>query len=440
MARGNGVVADGLSDRAADLNAAGAHGQAEAACRRALALVDRHWAALANLAVSLHRQGRHWEAVPAYLDALRACPTNVDACTNLGVALNEMGAMEASLQAHDAAASLAPRDAQVIANRAMALLMAGRLEEGFAAFEARWELPQPGIPDGLSAVRWQGEALGGRLLFVWDEGGFGDTLQFIRYVRLLLAQGARVALRVQAPLLRLVAQSLPGLEALVSHANPTPAHDLHCPMISLAQAFATSLATVPGETPYLAVDRLQALHWRRVLAPLPGPRVGIVWRGAARPGMVEAQAMDARRSLPLAQLAPILAVPGIDFISLQLGGEAEIAACGETRLLNPMRGMRDFADTASLVAGLDLVISVDSAVAHLAGGLGRPVWVISRFDACWRWLAGRADTPWYPGMRVYRPDAPMAWDKLVERIAEDLAAWRRAWGGSTTRFGAIRMT
>lgn len=420
------ALANRLSDRAAELNALGAHARAEALCRRALALAPGHWAALANLGVALHRQGQHQAALPAYLAAIRACPSNADACTNLGVALNEMGAMELALQAHDAALTLAPDDAQIRANRAMALLMAGRLEDGFAAFEARWDLPQPGIPSGLTGPRWQGEALAGRVLFVWDEGGFGDTLHFVRYVRLLVETGACVALRVQAPLQRLIRQSLPGLAALVSHDDPTPGHDLHCPMISLAHAFGTSLATVPAQIPYVTAPAETADQWHAWLAALPGPpiKVGVVWAGAARPQMIEAQAMNARRSLQLSQLAPVLAVPGIQFISLQLGGACDIAALENTSLLNPMNAMADFADTAALVAGLDLVISVDTAMAHLAGALGKPVWLLSRYDACWRWIAWRSDTPWYPAMKVYRQTAPGDWTTLIATLAADLTHWR----------------
>ena len=188
--------ADFLADAAAGMNEAGEYARAELTCRDALDVVPEHWAALANLATALHRQGLHAEAVSAYVRACRANPGNAAAFSNLGVALNEMQAMELSLQAHDEALRLKPDDPQIRANRAMALLMAGRLAEGFAEFEIRWSLESKGAVDG---PRWRGEPLEGRRLLVWDEGGFGDTLQFVRYVRLLADAGIHPMLRVQAP-------------------------------------------------------------------------------------------------------------------------------------------------------------------------------------------------------------------------------------------------
>jgi tetratricopeptide (TPR) repeat protein len=414
--------ADALANRAAALNEAELYEDAEAAARAALALEDGHWAALANLGTALHRQFRYGEAISAYVAALRACPGNVNACTNLGVALNEMGAMGPSLEAHDAAVMLAPGNAQVRANRAMARLMAGDLAGGFAEFEARWEL----VPHGMAGPMWQGEDIRGRRILVWDEGGYGDTLQFIRYVAKLLALGPRVVLRVQAPLARLARMSFPGVEAVLTHEDALPEYDVHCPMISLAQVFGTTLETVPAELPYLHPDTARVAFWRGELERLePGLRVGLTWAGAPRPGMPQVAAMDRRRSLHLPQLAPLLAMPGVRWVSLQIGGSAEIASTG-AGMLDAMEEMRDFADTAALAAGLDLVISVDTAVAHLAGGLGRPTWVLSRFDACWRWLAGREDTPWYPGMRVLRQSAPGDWGGVIERVADALTAWREA--------------
>jgi hypothetical protein len=207
---------------------------------------------------------------------------------------------------------------------------------------------------------------------------------------------------------------------VIGHHDALPEFDYHCPLISLARVFGTTLETVPGETPYLHPEPETLRFWGDVLARFePGLRVGLVWAGAARPGMAEVAAMDRRRSLRLEQLAPLLAIPGVQWISLQVGGAMEIARSG-VNIIDPMGAMRDFADTAALVAGLDLVISVDTAVAHLAGALGRPVWVLSRYDACWRWLAGRHDTPWYADMRVWRQNAPGDWNAVVARVTATL--------------------
>ena len=410
--------ADFYADAAAALNEAEDYVRAEAACREALARVPGHYVALTNLGAALHRLGRHRDAIQTSVAAAQANPGCAEAFSNLGVVLNDMQAMALSLEAHDEAYRLAPTNPHIRANRAMALLMAGDLAQGFAEFESRWQLDPPPI----CGPRWQGEALAGRRLLVWDEGGYGDTLQFIRYVGQVLAAGARVVLRVQAPLVRLVRQSFPDAEAVVSSDDPVPDFDLHCPMISLAHVLGTDLATVPGVTPYLTPDPLQSAHWREALARLgPGRRVGLVWAGAPRAGMKRVHAMDQRRSMKLDLLAPLMAVPDVQWISLQIGGGAEIARTGFP-LGNPMGRMQDFADTATLVAGLDLVISVDTAVVHLAGALGVPVWVMSRVDACWRWLAGREDTPWYPRMRVFRQTQPGEWGAVIERLRREWVA------------------
>ena len=410
--------ADFLADAAAGLNDDGQYARAERLCLDALDFVPEHWGALANLATALHRQGRHTVAVAIYVRACRANPANAAAFSNLGVALNEMQAMELSLQAHDEALHLKPDDQKIRANRAMALLMAGHLTEGFAEFESRWSLESRGVVEG---PRWRGEPLEGRRLLVWDEGGYGDTLQFVRYMRLLLDAGIKPILRVQAPLLRLVRQSFPEIETLATHEDALPEFDLQCPMIGLAHVLGTTLETVPGQIPYLTADPLQIAHWRERLEQFgPGLRVGLVWAGAPRPGMSLVHAMDGRRSMRLAQFGPLFELPGIAWCSLQLGGSEEIMRTG-LPIRDMMAGMLDFADTASLVAGLDLVISVDTAVAHLAGGLGVPVLLLSRFDACWRWLAGREDTPWYEGMRVFRQQRAGNWDGPLTKVAEVLA-------------------
>jgi len=410
------VEADFYADAAAALNEAEEYARAEAACRVALALVPGHYVALTNLGAALHRLGRHQEAIQTSVAAAHANPGCAEAFSNLGVVLNDMQAMELSLQSHNEAYRLAPTNPHIRANRAMALLMAGDLAQGFAEFEARWQLSPPPI----SGPRWQGEPLAGRVLLVWDEGGYGDTLQFIRYVGPLLAAGARVVLHVQAPLVRLVRRSFPQAQAVVSSDDRLPEFDLHCPMISLAHVMGTTLDTVPGETPYLSPDPLQSAHWREALGQLGAMRkIGLVWAGAPRQGMKLVHAMDQRRSMKLELLAPLMAVPDVQWISLQIGGGADIARTG-LPLGNPMARMQDFADTAALVAGLDMVISVDTAVVHLAGALGVPVWVMSRFDACWRWLAGREDTPWYPRMRVFRQEIPGEWGGVVERVRREL--------------------
>ena len=223
-------------------------------------------------------------------------------------------------------------------------------------------------------------------------------------------------LRVQPPLVRLLAR-LPGPAAVLARGTAPPAYDFHCPMLSLPHCFATTLETVPAGVPYLQADAVKAAAWRARLAG-PGLRVGVVWAGASRPGMAVAHAMDARRSLPADALAVLAGIAGVRFVSLQQR-QAPPAALA---MANPMPECADFDDTAAVVAGLDLVIAVDTAVAHLAGGLGRPVWLLSRYDSCWRWLHSRSDSPWYPGLRLYRQPAPGEWAAVLRGVAADLAA------------------
>jgi hypothetical protein len=312
-------------------------------------------------------------------------------------------------------------DAQV--NLAMVLLLTGHWAEAWPFYEARWQvgdlaMQRRAFPQPL----WTGaQPLAGRTILLHAEQGLGDTLQFCRYAPLVAAQGARVVLEVQPPLTRLLA-GLEGVAQIVATGDPLPDFDLHCPLMSLPHAFATTPETIPAPVPYLAADPAQQKAWREVLADLPGPRVGLVWAGSARAWLPHATAIDRRRSMRLADMAPLAQVRGYSFVSLQLGPPA-------AQLAEPPAGLRihdatthlgDFADTAALVANLDLVIAVDTAVAHLAGALGRPVWLLNRFDTCWRWLLGRDDSPWYPGLRQFRRGAQEDWTSVMQRVAATL--------------------
>ena len=408
--------AETLSNLAAVLNAAHCPEAAETACRAALQIHPRYWAALANLGNALHRQQRTDEAVNAYHAAVEANPRNASAWTNLGVALNEQQRMDDSLVAHNAALSLAPNDAQIRTNRAMALLMAGDFATGFAEFEWRWRTPGM-APHGMKTPQWRGADPAGMTILLHREGGFGDTLHFIRYAPILAARGARVIAQVQTPLLALLQRNHPDIAFLLETA-PTPPHDQHCPMLSLPYAFGTTLETVPARTPSLTPCPDRTRLWHEQLANGHNPKtIGLVWAGAPLLGMAEFRAMNARRSIPPACLTPLRDIPGTRFVSLQYG-----AAPAFTPMVDPMAHIADFEDTAALIANLDLVIAVDTAVAHLAAALGKPVWLLSRYDACWRWLANRTASPWYPTMRIYRQPSPGDWQSVIGAVARDLAA------------------
>jgi hypothetical protein len=268
--------------------------------------------------------------------------------------------------------------------------------------------------------------LAGKTILLHAEQGLGDVLQFCRYAPLVAAQ-ADVVLQVPGPLVRLLT-SLPGRGRIVAEDEPLPEFDLHCPLLSLPFAFKTTLETIPRAIPYLAAAPAAVAAWRDRLVVLSGLRVGICWAGNP-----VVQSIDGRRSVGLARLAPLGDIAGAHFVSLQKG----VAGADAVRPPNGMTihdwtdELQDFADTAALIEALDLVITVDTAVAHLAGALGKPVWILSRFDACWRWLDGRDDSPWYPTARLFRQTAAGDWDDVVARVGGALREYvERATGGA----------
>jgi hypothetical protein len=316
---------------------------------------------------------------------------------------------------------LQPDQADAHANRGMALLLAGQFEEGWREFEWRWKTAFMATrARNFAAPLWNGEAIGDRVLLLHAEQGLGDTLQFCRYAPLITG-GARVVLEVQASLVRLLSR-LPGVAQIVARGESLPPFDLHCPLLSLPRAFGTTLETIPAATPYLAADPAEATLWRKRLASLPGLRVGLVWAGGPRTPVPKLIAIDMRRSLTLKTLAPLAEVSGVSFVSLQKSSPAAQAA-------NPPPGMaladfsvelHDFAATAALIEALDLVISVDTSVVHLAGALGKPVWLLNRFDNCWRWMLKREDSPWYPTLRQFRQPSAGDWSSVISAVKDAL--------------------
>ena len=321
------------------------------------------------------------------------------------------------------ALGLVPGLAQAEWNLGLAELALGDFSAGWAHFERRWT----GCPTLQGSYRfpperaWQGEALAGKRLLLWAEQGLGDTLQFIRYASLAAAAGATVWVEVQPPLVGLL-RSVAGASEVHAFGEGPDRWDFHCPLMSLPYRFATTLETIPAAVPYLTADASAVARWRERLAALPGLKVGLVWAGGARPGRVDLEAIDARRSLKLAALAPLAAVPGVQLVSLQKGPAAAEVAQAPFSLVDWSDEWQNFADTAALVEALDLVISVDTAVAHLAGALGRPVWMLNRLDTCWRWLLERNDTPWYPSMRLFRQRESGAWDEVIAGLVTALSA------------------
>jgi tetratricopeptide (TPR) repeat protein len=394
--------------------------EAAIACyRRAIELDPDDSDAHNNLGNALAEQGQLDEAVTSLHRALDLHPDDPEEHNNLGIALQEEGQLHEAVASYRRAIDLNPDYPEAHHNLAMALLALGDMAAGWEEYEWRWEtaLMLPAWRN-FAQPQWRGEAAEGRTLLVHAEQGLGDTMQFCRYAPLAAASGLRVVMEVPKPLVRLL-HPLAGVDLVVESDGQLPPFDLHCPMLSLPLAFGTTLATIPAAGPYLHAAPLAAASWRARLAATGGARlrVGLAWAGNPRLHSPALAAVDRRRSIALDRLAPLFDLHGVQFVSLQKDGPM---APGAFALTDWMDEMADFADTASLIAGLDLVISVDTAVAHLAAALGRPVWLLDRFDCCWRWLAGRRDSPWYPTLRFYRQPQPGDWESVIAEVAGDL--------------------
>jgi tetratricopeptide (TPR) repeat protein len=370
-----------------------------------------------NRGLTLAALGRIAEAVEAYDRTLAAIPGHVAALSSRGVALQALNRHAEAIASFDRALALAPDYADAHFNKSLALLAVGDYRAGQAEYEWRWKRTgTEHLRQNFGRALWLGETpLAGRTILLHAEQGLGDTIQFVRYVARLAAAGAKVVLEVH-PELKALLSRLPGAVAVIGRGEPRPAFDLHCPLGSLPLALKTEPASVPADIPYLAADPARVERWRARVEPLGGPRVGIVWAGNT------AHANDRNRSLPLAKLAPLWSRARV--ISLQRdvrAGDAELLAAVPVLQLGPE--LMDFDDTAAVLAGCDLVIAVDTSVAHLAGALGRPLWVLLPFSADWRWTKDSDRSPWYPSARLYREPRPGDWDDVVARVARDLAAF-----------------
>jgi tetratricopeptide (TPR) repeat protein len=368
----------------------------------------------------LQARGLPAEAVAAYRRATVLKPAFAETYNNRGTLLQMAGNIDEALGCYRRAISLRPDYAEAHNNLAMALLAGGNFAAGWQEYEWRWDIAEmTGARPRFAQPRWQGEPAAGRSLLIHAEQGFGDTLQFCRFAPLVAARGIRVTVQVQRPLVRLLSQ-LPGVDRVMARGETAPPFDLHCPMLSLPLAMNTTLDTIPAAAAYLHAPEEAAAVWRRRLADLCGdaPRIGLAWAGNPRRHSPDLALVDRRRSMAPARLAPLFEVAGVSFVSLQKDGPRPPDGFP---LIDVMSEMADFADTAALIANLDLVVTVDTAIAHLAAALGKPVWIMDRFDSCWRWLRGRQDSPWYPTARLFRQPAPDDWETVVSRVRDELA-------------------
>ena len=400
--------------------------EAEAAYRHALAIRPDYSDAHNNLGFLCQEMNRFPEAETAYRRALAIRPDYAEASYNLGRLLTQMSRATEAEAAYRHALAIRPDYPDARWNLGLLLLYLGRWSEGWPLYEIRYhkdrKQPVAYVPS-LSCPQWRGESLHGKSLLIWPEQGFGDAIQFVRYLPLLKAQGAARVTLVCEPALRVLFQSVAGADAVVSQqeAQDGSAYDFWTLLLSIPLHLKATLESIPSSLPYLSAptDRLAA--WKPRL-PQTGVRVGLVWKGNA------GHNNDRNRSLPnLAVLAPLWQVPSVNFVSLQIGqGEAEAAAVSTTQpMLHLGPNIEDFADSAAIVAQLDLVISVDTALAHLAAALGKPCWVLlPRIGTDWRWLDARSDSPWYPKVvRLFRQQEWADWSGVVDEVAASLARW-----------------
>ena len=386
-------------------------GEAVARYERALALAPDHPETLDNLGIVLVDLGRLEEAVAHHERALAVRPDSAEAHYNLGSALQRQGRYAEALACYGRALSLKPDHAGAHLNRSLALLITGQFEEGWTEYE--WRFAVARYDRNFDRPLWSGEALTGRTILIHAEQGFGDTLQFVRYIPLVAKRGGTVVLEVPRPLVRLV-RSVEGASEVLAAGDPLPAFDYHCPLLSLPRVFKTDLATIPSTVPYLGVPAGASAAWAERIVSASGLRVGVVWAGTA------VGAIDLRLLEPLWDLA------GVSWFSLQAGDRsADISLLDRVDIADLSSWLTDFTETAAAVCELDLVISVDTSVAHLAGALARPTWLLLPYRSEWRWLIEREDSPWYPTARLFRQRKDGDWPSVAREVAASLAQMAR---------------
>jgi len=406
-------LADLLVNRGTTLHAMKRLDEALADFDQALTVMPARAEVHYNRGNVLYTLKRFDEAIASYDRALTLQPDYAEAHANRGVALQDSKRFDAAIAAYISARTVRPDFADAYYNEALCRLLTGDFKRGFEVYERRWESGQHrGFKRDFVQPLWTGsEDIAGKTVFLHAEQGFGDTIQFCRYVPLLAGRGARVVLEVQEPLRTLMA-SLSGLAQILSRGEALPDFDLHCPLLSLPRAFATELGSVPTGVPYLRVAKDPVTQWGARLGSGGRREVGIAWSG--RP----THKNDHNRSIALGEFLKIFA--GIDVAVVSLQREVRDADAAMLReradIIHFGDELKDFADTAALTENLDLVIAVDTSVIHLAGALGKPVWVLLPFMPDWRWLLDRDDSPWYPSARLFRQDESRAWDSVIARV------------------------
>jgi tetratricopeptide (TPR) repeat protein len=411
--------ASARSNRGLVFMALGRHKEALADFDRALAVDPALVEALSNRGHALVCLERHQEAITSFDKALALRPTHFDAHYNRGIVLHMLNRHAEAVDSYQRALALRPDHADAHWNDSLARLALGDFTEGWKKFEWRWrtsDRTRPGLKFPMPL--WGGDQpIDGKSILLYSEQGLGDTIQFARYVPMVVELGAKVVLAVHSELKQLLS-GVASTVTVFGENERLPAVDLQCPLLSLPQAFRTTVETIPANIPYIAPDDAAVAQWAQRLPQTALPRVGLVWCGNPT------YKHDHWRSLRLTQIAPLLATPNIFFCSLNPGiGESDVAALGKyANVLHLGSQFRDFSDTAAVISLLDLVVTTDTAVAHLAGAMGRPVWIMLGHSPDWRWAFDRDQSSWYPTARLFRQASAGDRASVVARVQRELIA------------------
>ena len=378
-----------------------------------------------NVLQDLHR---YEDALQWYDKAIALQQNYAEAYSNKGNALELLHRHDEAMELFDTATSINPRFIDGYWHKALGQLSGGNYEMGWQNYEARWFKNHATKLLYVNTPRLETlQNISGRNVLIWAEQGLGDTLQFCRYIKPLVELGAIATFVVQKPLVQALG-SMSSYCTLVDKVDPElESFDFQSPLLSLPLLFQTSVENIPLEIPYIKCDQAKKLQFISKLNLGRNLSVGVVWNGGFRADHPELWAINQRRNIELEQIAKLKDIPGVDFYSLQKGDPAESEFMAKKdelwpNMINCVQWLDDFSDTAALIENLDLIISVDTSTAHLAGALGKPVWILNRYDSCWRWLRGRSDSPWYPSAKIYQQSKPGDWGGVLEQVEIDLSA------------------
>jgi tetratricopeptide (TPR) repeat protein/glycosyltransferase involved in cell wall biosynthesis len=415
--------AEGWGNLGGGLQAQGDFVEAATCYEQAIALLPDYPDARQNFSTALLELNRPFDALTQAEQVIKSRPDSADAYYNLGLTLRRCGQLSAAIAAYERAIALQPGMVGAHKNLGHVLLLSGDFARGFAEYEWRWQQDH-WTPRAFTQPAWDGSDLQGKTILLYAEQGFGDTLQFIRYATLVHQRGGRVIVECQAALMRLLSQ-IPAIAQLIPQDSPLPDFDTHASLMSLPRILGTTVETVSAEVPYLKAEGAAKAEGEAVkdeavkgeertsISEPAALNIGIVWAGNPN------HKNDRFRSCSLEQFRPLFTIPTVGFYSLQKGDPANQLQA-EFPVQDWGAQLEDFVDTAAAIAQLDLVITVDTAVAHLAGAMGKPVWVLLAFAPDWRWLQNREDTPWYPTMRLFRQTQPGDWQPVFGRVADAL--------------------